>query len=83
MALRFIAIDPETDDDGSPTFWLDEENGDLIIQSYVADGATLTMCAEAGSAPGHSTDVPTHETVIRLPQRMIALLPRSLQRGQR
>lgn len=76
MALRFLAIDPTTDDDGSPTFWLDEENGDLIIQSYRADAATLAMCADAGSVPGHSTDVPAHETVIRLPQRMIAFLPR-------
>lgn len=24
MALRFIAIDPTTDDDGSPTIWEDE-----------------------------------------------------------
>lgn len=69
MALRFIAIDPTTDDDGSPTIW-EDENGDLIIQSYRANAATLAACAEAGSVPGHSTDVPAHETVIRVPARM-------------
>lgn len=77
MALRFLAIDPTTDDDGSPTFWLDEDTGDLIIQSYTADATTLALCVEAGSAPGHSTDVPAGETVIRLPQRMLEFLPRS------
>lgn len=69
MTLRFVAIDPTTDDDGSPTIW-EDENGDLIIQSYRADAATLAACVEAGSVPGHSTDVPPHETVIRVPARM-------------
>ena len=51
MALRFLAIDPTTDDDGSPTFWLDEDTGDLIIQSYRADADTLAMCAEVDLFP--------------------------------
>lgn len=77
MALKFIAIDPETGGGGSPTVWLDEATGDLIIQSWRADADTVAECERVGSVPGHPTDVPPHETVIRLPARMIPLLPRS------
>ncbi|RIQ11880.1 hypothetical protein [Jiangella rhizosphaerae] len=75
MALRFIAIDPGTDEDHSPTIWLEEETGDLIIQSYKADAATLEEVERVGSVPGHATDVPAHETVIRLPARMRPFIP--------
>ncbi|WP_053203985.1 hypothetical protein [Jiangella muralis] len=77
MALRFIAIDPTTSDDGSPTIWLDEDTGDLIIQSWTADQATVRDVQEVGSIPGHSTDIPAHESVIRLPARMLPFIPRS------
>lgn len=76
MALRFLGIDPNTGDQGSPTVWLDDETGDLVIQSYKADAATLAACAEVGSIPGHSTDVPEHETVVRLPAYMLQFLPK-------
>ncbi|MEY9893203.1 hypothetical protein ABIA31_006881 [Catenulispora sp. MAP5-51] len=33
MALRFIAIDPTTDDDGSPTIW-EDENGDHGYEAF-------------------------------------------------
>jgi hypothetical protein len=75
MALRFLGIYPNTPDDGSPTIWQDEDTGDLVIQSYRADEATLRECQEVGSVPGHSTHVPAHETVIRLPANMIQFLP--------
>jgi hypothetical protein len=74
MALRFLGIDPNTGDQGSPTIWLDDTTGDLVIQSYRADAATLAECAAVGSVPGHSTDVPPHETVIRLPAYMLGYL---------
>lgn len=77
MALRFLGIDPETGDKDSPTIWIEEETGDLVIQSYRADAALLAECAEVGSVPGHPTDVPQHETVIRLPARMLQFLPRT------
>jgi hypothetical protein len=76
VRLRFLGIYPNTPDDGSPTIWLDEGTGDLVIQSYKADAATLLACQEIGSVPGHSTDVPGHETVIRLPANMLQFLPR-------
>lgn len=75
MRLRFLGIYPNTPDDGSPTIWLDEDTGDLVIQSYKADLATLEQCREVGSVPGHSTDVPAHETVIRLPANMLQFIP--------
>ncbi|MEU1286754.1 hypothetical protein [Kitasatospora sp. NPDC005856] len=69
--LRFLGIIPNTPTDDSPTIWRDPENGDLIIQSYKASEEDLRRCEEVGSIPGHSTEVPEHETVIRLPEVMI------------
>ncbi|MET7976710.1 hypothetical protein ABZW44_27430 [Streptomyces mirabilis] len=76
MALRFLGIWPNTPDDGSPTIWVEEETGDLIIQSWKADDETVRKAQEIGSVPGHSTDVPDHETVIRLPANMLQFIPR-------
>lgn len=75
MTLRFLGIYPDTPGDESPTIWLDENTGDLIIQSWKADEKTLERCREVGSIPGHSTNVPDHETVIRLPKVMRQYLP--------
>ncbi|MFD5438182.1 hypothetical protein ACFWJ4_39255 [Kitasatospora sp. NPDC127067] len=69
--LEFLGIIPNTPTDDSPTIWRDPENGDLIIQSYKASEEDLRRCEEVGSIPGHSTRVPEHETVIRLPEVMI------------
>ncbi len=76
MALSFLGILPSTPDDGSPTIWSDDATGDLIIQSWKADPATIREAQEVGSIPGHSTDVPDHETVIRLPADMLQFIPR-------
>jgi hypothetical protein len=76
VTLTFLGISPETKDTESPTIWRDEESGDLIIQSYTADDATLAECARVGSIPGHATGVPAHESVIRLPANMLQFLSR-------
>ncbi|MFF2189226.1 hypothetical protein [Streptomyces sp. NPDC058155] len=76
MALRFIGIYPNTPTDESPTIWVDEETGDLIIQSWTADEATVKQAQEVGSIPGHSTDIPAHESMIRLPAVMLQYIPR-------
>jgi hypothetical protein len=68
MTLRFLGINPNTPDDGSPTIWIEEETGDLIIQSYKVDEAVLAQCRQTGEIPGH-------ETVIRLPSQMFQFLP--------
>lgn len=77
MALKFLGIDPNTGSDGSPTIWLDDSTGDLIIQSYKADTITLAECSVVGSVPGHSSEVPAEEAVVRLPARMLQFVPRS------
>jgi hypothetical protein len=75
MRLRLLGIIPNTPDTESPTIWLDEESGDLLIQSYRATEEEVKACQELGSIPGHSTDVPEHETIIRLPKIMRRYVP--------
>lgn len=77
MTLKFLGIYPNTPDDGSPTIWLDDATGDLVIQAWKADAATIRQAQEVGSVPGHSVDIPDHETVIRLPANMLQFIPRS------
>lgn len=36
----------------------------------------MKACQETGSVPGHGTDVPDHETIIRLPEVMLRFIPR-------
>ncbi|MEU9796809.1 hypothetical protein AB0E27_40795 [Streptomyces sparsogenes] len=76
MKLRFLGIIPNTPVDDSPTIWLDEDTGDLLIQSYKATEEEVKACQEIGSVPGHSAEVPDHETIIRLPAVMLRYIPR-------
>ncbi|MGI5259783.1 hypothetical protein [Streptomyces angustmyceticus] len=76
MELSFSGIIPNTPVDDSPTIWLDEDSGDLLIQSYRATDDEVAACQKIGSVPGHSTDVPDHETIIRLPAVMLQYIPR-------
>ncbi|MEV0256396.1 hypothetical protein AB0H82_19300 [Streptomyces sp. NPDC050732] len=75
MKLRFLGIIPNTPANESPTIWLDEDSGDLLIQSYKATEEEVKACQEIGSIPGHGTDVPDHETIIRLPKVMLEFIP--------
>lgn len=68
MALRFLGINPDTPQGGSPTVWEDTESGDIVVQSYRADEATLAECRKTG-------EIPDHETVIRLPRVMLQFIP--------
>jgi hypothetical protein len=68
MALRFLGINPDTPQGGSPTVWEDTETGDVVIQSYRADEATLAECRKTG-------EIPDHETVVRLPRVMVQFIP--------
>ncbi|MFF5091804.1 hypothetical protein [Streptomyces niveus] len=76
MKLRFLGIIPNTPVDDSPTIWLDDDTGDVLIQSYRATEDEVKACQEIGSIPGHSTDVPDHETIVRLPAVMLKYMPR-------
>ncbi|MFF4382008.1 hypothetical protein [Kitasatospora sp. NPDC001547] len=75
MRLRFLGIIPNTPVDDSPTIWLDEDTGDLLIQSYKATEEEVAACQEIGSIPAHSTDVPDHETIVRLTAVMRQFIP--------
>jgi hypothetical protein len=75
MPLKFLGILPNSPSGDSPTLWLDTDTGDLLIQSYKATEEDVARCKEVGSIPGHSTDVPAHETIVRLPRTMRQFLP--------
>lgn len=63
MRLTFFGKDPETDSGKCPSVWVDESNGDLVLQGWKGDAATEAECLKVG-------DIPDHEAVIRLPARM-------------
>ncbi len=64
MALRFIGKDPNSDSTNSPTIW--EDGDEYVIQGWrVTDPAAL---AEIG-------EVPAHETLVRIPKRMMPFFP--------
>ena len=69
--IRFVGIDPETDEDGCPTVWVDTDAEDLLIQSYRADDETTVRCD--GLSPARAPIPPT-ETIIRIPLRMLPII---------
>ncbi|MER5882755.1 hypothetical protein ABT160_02885 [Streptomyces sp. NPDC001941] len=73
MALRFIGIDPETGQVGSPTVWVDEEKRELVFQGWKPDDELVAWCA-AFAVPGHAPGIPPHEGVVRIPVRMAAMI---------
>jgi hypothetical protein len=73
MALRFIGIDPETGQQGSPTIWVDEEKRELVLQGWRPDRELEAECTTF-AAPGHDPGIPAHEAVVRIPARMVPML---------
>ena len=68
MSLRFVGVDPDTPNTGSPTIWVDEDDGSIVIQgSRITDERTLGEILATGP-------IPEHETVVRLPRRMLPFL---------
>lgn len=74
MALRFIGIDPNTGGGGSPTVWVNEAKHELVIQGWKADTVLEVEISETDWVPGHTLGIPDHETVIRIPIRMVPTL---------
>lgn len=67
-APRFIGVDPESPEDGSPTVWVDEDDDSIVIQGWkITDDSTLAGIS--ATAP-----IPDHETVVRVPRRMAPFL---------
>ncbi|MEU4498895.1 hypothetical protein AB0F96_37005 [Streptomyces sp. NPDC023998] len=71
MNIRFVGIDPDTDDDGCPTVWVDADTADLLIQSYTADDESAARCDATSPA---RAPIPPTETVIRIPRRMVPII---------
>lgn len=68
MALRFIGKDPNTQKLESPTVWVDDADGSIVLQGWkIIDEAAMAEIRATGP-------VPEHETVLRLPARMAPLL---------
>lgn len=82
MDLHYIGVDPESGHSGSPTVWVDYQAADIVLQSYRADEATTAWCA-ARPAPGHTTGVPEHETVVRVPVSMAQVLREACDAAER
>lgn len=72
MALRFVGKDPESGDHGSPAVWVDEDTKDLLVQGLTADERTTRESSK-------DVPIPDHESVIRVPNRMIPLLREALR----
>ena len=66
-ALRFIAKDPASPNGSSPTLWVDQEDGSLVVQGWRVDDATMSRVLATGA-------LPPHETVVRIPARMLPFL---------
>lgn len=65
--LRFLGKDPDSPQGGSPTLWLDEVDGSLVVQGWRPDAATMGQVEMTGP-------VPEHEAVVRIPARMLPFL---------
>ncbi|MEU8891412.1 hypothetical protein [Streptomyces sp. NPDC048442] len=83
MELRFIGIDPNTGGEGSPTVWVEEESADLVVQGETADELLNALTGGTEWVPGHALGVPAHETVVRIPARMVPILRRACDAAER
>ena len=82
MTLRFIAIDPETNGNGSPTVWIDEEAREIVTQGYTSDEA-LRLKVTQTPAPNHEAGIPEGEDIVRLPFRMVPALRKACDAAER
>ena len=65
MTLRMLGKDPDSPNNGSPTLYYDDQDDTYVIQGWrVTDPTALAQM-----------QIPDHETVIRLPRRMMQFFP--------
>ncbi|MET9730625.1 hypothetical protein ABZZ79_08180 [Streptomyces sp. NPDC006458] len=83
MALRFVGIDPNTQGGGSPTVWVDDEKQELVLQGWKADDTLTTEVSDTTWVEGHDTGIPDHETLIRIPARMVPILRKACDDAER
>jgi hypothetical protein len=72
MALRFLAIDPDTNGENCPAVFADEDTGDLLFQGWSETDTVVLADAAAHSPLGNG------ESVVRLPARMRAVILEAL-----
>ncbi|TDU05002.1 hypothetical protein EDD99_3486 [Streptomyces sp. 846.5] len=82
MGLTFIGIDPETNGQGSPTVWVDEDKRELVLQGWTAS-PELRRQVTATPAPNHEAGIPEGEDVIRIPVRMVPALRKACDAAER
>ncbi|WP_033258702.1 MULTISPECIES: hypothetical protein [Kitasatospora] len=83
MGLELFGIDPETNEEGSPTVWADLAQRRLVIQSDTVTGAQLAEVSETEWVAGHGVGVPSHESVISIPERMIPFIRKACDAVER
>ncbi|MFD7320564.1 hypothetical protein ACFV9D_05650 [Streptomyces sp. NPDC059875] len=83
MTLRFVGIDPNTQGGGSPTVWVDDEKNELVIQGWKADETLTAKVSGTTWVEGHDTGIPDHETLIRIPARMVPILRKACDDAER
>ncbi|MFZ4240388.1 hypothetical protein ACOZGD_35150 [Streptomyces murinus] len=74
MDLQFVGIDPNTQGNGSPTVWVDADKQEIVVQGWKADEVMSAKISGTEWVPGHATGIPEHETVVRIPLRMVPIL---------
>ncbi len=68
MALRFVGVDADSPNNGSPTVWVDDSDGSIVVQGWkITNETALAQIAARGP-------IPDHETVLRIPVRMAPFL---------
>jgi hypothetical protein len=68
MAIQFVGKDPESPTGSCPAVFIDESTGDFLMQgSTVTDPDVLARVSQ-------DSPVLEHETVVRLPARMRAMI---------
>ena len=75
MALRFLAIDPDTNGENCPALFLEEETGDLLFQGW-----TVTA-PETLVESGKHSPMADNESLVRLPARMRKIIMEALNDG--
>ncbi|MER7794291.1 hypothetical protein [Streptomyces sp. NPDC097640] len=67
VALRFIGVDPNTDEKNCPRVWVDDEKKELVFQGWKAGEAVENEVRSTGP-------LPDYEAVVRIPARMVHIL---------
>ncbi|NUK35071.1 hypothetical protein HRW16_09675 [Streptomyces lunaelactis] len=67
MTLRFIGIDPDTDEKNCPRVWVDDEAEEFVIQGWKASEQLEDQVRKTGP-------LPDYETVVRIPARMVRIM---------